>query len=326
METGREGREEGDREATPTLSTNSVRSMNEQLESDPSIPSTVAGEGPHPTGHRVGASSSLRTQAWTATAGNWAHWPRGEFVVAKEEIGVSRNPNLVALTDLSSAFARGRSCRHYRIKTPDHHRQDRPPSERPEGFILEMGSVAEAFAWLESRTDEEFAGDEYSDFLDYEGAEGTRYRIYRETQKGVRTFSALHLDQVTPLSSIPKTWNVRRAMRAILSGQVQRWHIDGVFTDDYALDNARNFCRGQLEDYLGKARRIWERPSGWRVYPENEASTELSLNCHQFDNNTVTIDLDAEAFEVGRLTCLRWAEEHPADFFHEDPGEFTQPA
>lgn len=300
-------------------------SMNSRLADDPSVPN-AAMDAPNPAGYRVGRNSNLRTQAWTATAGNWADWPREAFVVAKSEIGVSRTPHLVTLTDLSDAFVRGRSCRHYRIKTPDINGRDRGPEARPEGFVLEMGSVAEAFEWLETRPDEDFSGDAYSDFLDYEGAEGTRFRIYRETQKAIRTFSALHLDQVTPLSSIPKRWNVRRAMRAILSGQVERWHIDGVYTDDFALDNARNFCRGQLEDYLGKARRIWERPSGWRVYPENEARTELSLNCHQFDNNTVTVDLDAEAFEVGRLTCLRWAEEHPADFFHEDPEAFPQPA
>lgn len=301
------------------------RAMSDPLNEDPSIPSTAETEDLHPTRQRVGASSAIRTQAWTATRTNWSHWPQGEFVVAKSEIGVSRDPNLLTLTGLSNAFVRGRSCPHYRVKTPDAHEQGRPPHSRPEGFILEMGSVREAFAWLESKSDAEFEGDRFSDFLDYK-AGGTRFRIYREEQKAIRVFSALHLDQVTELSSIPKTWNVRRAMRAILAGQVRRWHIDGVFTDDYALDNARNFCRGRLERYLGKARRIWENPSGWRVYPENEERTELSLNCHSFNLNTVTIDLDAEAFEVGELTCLRWAEEHPADFFHEEPTAFMQPA
>jgi hypothetical protein len=302
-----------------------VKDSREKHENDPSIPSELK-EGLHPTYQRVGADSNLRVQTWTAKAEDFTNWPNDEFVTAESEIGVSNNPNLTELTDLSNAFIRGRTCRKFRIKTPEEHGRGRNPQKRPEGFLLEMGGVADAFEWLEAQSDEAFAGDQYSDFLDYEGEEGTRFRIYRETQKAIRTFSGLHLDQVTELSSIPKSWNIRRAMRAILSGQVAHWEIKGVYTDDYALDNARNFCRGPLRKYLGKARRIWENPSGWRVYPKNEARTRLNLNCHHFDTNEVEVDLGAEAFEIGRLTCLRWAEEHPSDFFHEDATAFTNPA
>lgn len=305
--------------------TNRTESEIEGLDSDPSIPSSVTEEDIHPTNLRVGANSNLRTQVWEATAENWTNWPSGEFACAASEVAVTRHPNVATLTGLSNAFMRGRECRHFRIKTPEEHGRDRRPKDRPEGLILHNGSVSAAWEWLTSKGEDAFEGDRFSDYLDVE-IEGTRFRIYRETQKGVRTFSALHLDQVTELSSIPKKWNVRRALRAVLTGQISEWHIDGVYTDDYARDSALNFQRGELESYLGKARRIWQDPDGWRVSAKNEERTELRLNCHQFDTNSIKVDLEAEALKIGKLTCLRWAEEHPADFFDEDPMALTDPA
>jgi len=286
---------------------------------DPSIPSGFdeEAEGLAPPHARVGANSNIRVQLWEATSENWSDWASlSDFVVAKSGIGASFNHNLGVLQDLSNAFMRGRTCRKFRIKTPDEHGHHRNPDRRPEHFVTDKGSVTAAFNYLQERLDDgRFEEDRYSTFWEEEIG-GVRFKVYTEETKGVRTFSALHLDQITPLSSIPKSWNVRRAMRAILAGQVEEWFVDGVYTDDYALDNARNFCRGELEEYLGKARRIWENPSGWRVWVDSKDQGDrrkLSFNCHDFDTNTVTVDLGAEAVDIDWLTCLRLHEEHPAD-------------
>lgn len=291
---------------------------------DPSIPNGFdeEAEGLHPTHVRVGANSNIRTQLWEATSENWSDWANmpDDFVCAKSEIGASVNPNLAVLQDLSNAFMRGKSCRKFRIKTPDEHGHQRNPDRRPEQFILDKGSVTEAFDYLQERLDNgQFTEGRYSTFWE-ETIGGTRFKVYTETAKGVRTFSALHLDQITALSSIPKSWNVRRAMRAILAGQVEEWFVDGIYTDDYAFDNAYNFQRGELEHYLGKARRIWENPSGWKVWvsPRADNRRKLSFNCHSFDTNSITIDLDAEAVDTDWLTCLRVHEEHPADRYGEE--------
>ena len=295
--------------------------------SDPSIPQSKAGH-PNPAQYRVGKGSNLRTQVWEATAKNFPRWPREEFVVAKSGVGVSNCPHALILTDLSNAFERAEECVEFRIKTPQEHGRSRKPAKRPEGLALESGSITALMERLKELPGEAFAGAEHSDVYKVEKG-GAQFHIYRSTQKGIRTFSALHLGQVKRLTSIPKAWNVRLAMRAILNGQVAKWQVDQVLTDDYARDAARNFRQGELSNFLGKARKVWERPSGWSVRPKNEDRTQISLDCHHFDLNTIEIDLSAEAFEVGKLTCLGWAKEHPADFFHDtgvEPEEMVKPA
>lgn len=291
---------------------------------DPSIPTGFDEEveGLHPTHARVGANSNIRTQLWTATEKDWNDWADiDEFVVASSEIGASFNHNVGVLQDLSNSFLRGESCRKFRIKTPNEHGLGRNPDRRPEQFVLDKGSVTAAFEYLQERFDEGRFTEAPNSIPWEEEIGGVRFVVYTETAKGVRTFSALHLDQITALSSIPKKWTVRRAMRAILAGQAEEWFVDGIYTDDYALDNARNFCRGELENYLGKARRIWESPSGWRVWTGSKDEGDrrkLSFNCHGFDTNTITIDLDAEAVDIDWLTCLRLHGEHPVDRFGEE--------
>jgi hypothetical protein len=291
---------------------------------DPSIPTGFdeEEEGLHPTHARVGTDENLRTQVWKATKERWTDWPRGEFVCCSSGIGAALNSNVGILHDLSKVFMRGKKCRMFRIKTPDQHGRSPAPDSRPEGFVLDKGSVTAAHEYLLERLEDgQFNEGRYSNVYEEE-ISGTRFVVYTETTKGVRTFSAAHLGQITPLSSVPKSWNVRRAMRAILAGQVEEWFIDGVYTDDYALDNARNFCRGQLEGYLGKARRIWEDPSGWKVWVDREddgSRTKLSFNCHSFNLNTIDIDLGAEAVDTEWLTCLRRNQAHPADLQGEKP-------
>jgi len=284
---------------------------------DPSIPTGFdEDEGICPTRARVGTGENLRTQVWTATKERWTDWPRGEFVCCSSSVGAALNSNVGILHDLSNAFMRGAECRKFRIKTPDQHGRSPAPDRRPEGFVLDKGSVTAAYNYLFERFENgDFEEGRYSNSFEEE-ISGTRFVVYTEATKGVRTFSAAHLDQITPLSTIPKSWNVRRAMRAVLAGQVEEWFIDGVYTDDYALDNARNFCRGELESYLGKARRIWESPSGWRVWVDRSddgSRTTLSFNCFGFDTNTVDIDLEAEAIDAEWLTCLRRNGTHPVD-------------
>ena len=298
-------------------------SLRTDYSDDPSIPSGFdeEAEGLHPTHARVGANSGIRTQLWSATAEDWGDWANiDEFVCVQSEIGASFNHNVGVLHDLSNAFMRGKSCRKFRIKTPDEHGPTRDPQAQPEGFVLDKGSVTEAFNYLLERLESgRFSEDRYSTYWEEEIG-GVRFKVYTEESKGVRTFSALHLDQITPLSKIPKSWNVRRAMRAILAGQVEQWFIDGIYTDDYSLDNARNFCRGELEDYLTKARRIWESPSGWNVWVDHKddgSRSKLSFNCHTFDTNTIDIDLGGEAIDIDWLTCLRVHGEHPADRYGE---------
>jgi hypothetical protein len=242
-----------------------------------------------------------------------------DFMCARSGIGVVNNPSLAVLTDLSNSFLRGETCRKFRIKTPDAPVKDRENS--PEKLLLAAGGVTALFIYLVNRLENGyFEDDGYSQKYE-ETYEGTRFVVYAEEAKGIRTFSAAHLDQIKPLSSLPKKWTVRLALRAALSGQVSKWHVDGIYTDDYAFDNAYEYQRGELSQYLAKARRIWENPSGWNVrtsYKDGGDKTMISLDCHNFDTNTLHIDLDAEAHDIDYFTCLRHHGQHPADYYEEE--------
>lgn len=267
------------------------------------IPTTD--DGRLDTARLPGRQSGLRTQFPEINAEHFTEWANvsGGLVCAASEVALSTAPRSHAgpaqinLKGLSNAFLRGQACPSFRMKSHGH------PADA-EQFIARMGSLGHLFRSLMSM--------DWEDHPRYSGyaknvlfAEGIAWDVYREDGKGIRTFSAAHLDQVKPLTSIPKKWTVRLAMRAVLTGQVEQWFVDGVYTDDYARDAANNFRRGELENYLSKARKIWESPSGWKVWPENEGRTELSFNCHSFDTNTINVDLDAEAIDTEFLTGLR---------------------
>jgi len=82
---------------------------------------------------------------------------------------------------------------------------------------------------------------------------------------------------------VPKKWTLTDVVRALTCGQADDVRCDGKYTDDYAWDNAENFGKGPTSA-LHLARRIAERPSGWRVYAKDNG--RISVGCHHFDYNS----------------------------------------
>ena len=114
------------------------------------------------------------------------------------------------------------------------------------------------------------------------------HRIERQAIRVWSPFAAVH-----PLKEKPKKWTVSHVVRVLLAGQFSRLECDGVYTDDYAYDNAVNYHKGDFSDHaVAFARRILENPSGWWAYQRDGVdSNRVSICCHHFDSNSFTFEL-----------------------------------
>ena len=119
--------------------------------------------------------------------------------------------------------------------------------------------------------------------------EGTIY-ICKSEQKGVRVYSPFALDRLKPLKETPKKWTVKHAIRALANGQYKGLECGGQYTDDYAMDAACNFRRGEIKDPLYFIQRIIESPSGW--WSSLRDNGGVNLCCHSFDSNKFILALD----------------------------------
>lgn len=104
---------------------------------------------------------------------------------------------------------------------------------------------------------------------------------YLREEHAIRTYSPF--SKPLPLKAKPKKWTVELAVRAIINGQFESLRCKGVYTDDYAFDNAMGYQQGAIKDSEAFAARIMEAPGGWRTY--EGSSGAISLCCHSFDCN-----------------------------------------
>ena len=114
--------------------------------------------------------------------------------------------------------------------------------------------------------------------------------IGRGDRQAIRTWSPFAA--VKPLPAAPVKWTVAHVVRALLAGQFSKLKCNGVYTDDYAFDNAVNFQQGDFsKNAVAFARRIMESPSGWWASTRGELPGVVSICCHSFDSNEFTFDL-----------------------------------
>jgi hypothetical protein len=240
-----------------------------------------------------------------ATMGNFMEWANAFDNIwlthAELKVVPPSFADRVSVTDLENALATGETCDTFKVVDTD---LASVPQREIDGNVLidlvqHFGSVSALYSVLSS-LDWETAGSGYYDSQRHE-LNGTVYEIHRSEAKGVRTFSPLHLHRVKPLSSAPKKWTIRSAYRAVVNGQFQWLKSDGTYTDDYARDAANDFYRGEIENHLPWIANIIERPSGWRVWVDDEDEQIISVNCHSFDLNSFKFCLEPE----GRLAEAR---------------------
>ena len=102
-------------------------------------------------------------------------------------------------------------------------------------------------------------------------------------QKAVRVFPILNCDRIKPLKAKPQRWTIPHVIRALVNGQFESLKCNGRYTDDYAWDDALNFRRGEINNAICFAKRIYEEPSGW--WCGEEKNGLVSICCHTFDLN-----------------------------------------
>lgn len=188
--------------------------------------------------------------------------------------GMANNEEL-SITRLDNAFRAGKECITYRLS----------PALSDSGVSALTDLLAE-FDWDLS------ALLAVLDAVDSErGADVMGYAVRCRVYPGVRVFSPFHLDRLKPLKKWPSKWTVPMALRAIANGQYESFRCKGVYTDDYAMDNALNFRRGNVAA-LAFIRRVTERPSGWHVFEGRD--NRVHINCHSFDMNELLVNLSAE--------------------------------
>lgn len=117
--------------------------------------------------------------------------------------------------------------------------------------------------------------------------------IYLRKEKGTRTFSPLpeQLKTLKPLKEIPKKWTLRHAIRLLGNQQFSSLSTSARYTDDYAMDAAYDFYKGDL-DHLDLLKDLTQSPSGWWVSGAENDGDVLGISCHHFDYKNCTVDLE----------------------------------
>lgn len=114
-------------------------------------------------------------------------------------------------------------------------------------------------------------------------------KIYKGKKRAVDVFNPLTIKETyKPLKEAPKKWTLTHAIRAIVNSQFEDLKCDGVYTDDYAYDNAVNFQIKEIKNTAPFLEKIIQHKSGWRVY---EYDGKIHINCHSFDTNSFKLKI-----------------------------------
>ncbi len=174
------------------------------------------------------------------------------------------------ITDLTNALTSGKVCIEYTLKAE--HGQH--------GNLLTTNFIEDRFG---NDLKALWAFCEAIELVGFDSFVKDGITIYRSEHKGVRIFSPFNLNKIKPLKTIPKKWTLRHVYSALVNGQFTELKCNGVYTDDYAYDNAVNYRRGEIAKPLEFVKDILENPSGWHAWNNG---TDISISCHTFDCNS----------------------------------------
>ena len=112
---------------------------------------------------------------------------------------------------------------------------------------------------------------------------------YEHTEKAVRVFSPFDLERIKPLTETPKKWTIKHVVRAIVNEQAKELRCTGMYSDDYAWDDACNYRKGLIAEPLEFAADLIEDPSGWWVSEDKKQIVRVC--CYSFNNNSFRLAL-----------------------------------
>lgn len=183
-----------------------------------------------------------------------------------------RFQNSVIIIDLTNAMKTGKTCTRWNLSAD--------PWKMEDARLVMMNYLEMAFPWCST-----FAQLIHSLRAGTQPEEVDGLNTYTSEQAATRTFSPFA--PVKPVK-LGDRLNASTIAKAIRAGQITAARTDGRYTDDYAMDAAYDFYRGEI-DLSEFAADIYEQPSGWRFWWKNPEKTEIVAACHTFDYKTLTV-------------------------------------
>ena len=191
-----------------------------------------------------------------------------------EGLNISARPyhNSLVVIDLANAMQNGKTCTRWRfsVSTWKMDADRLCLTEYVEMAAPECDTLADLVAWLR-------AG---KPLLKVDGL-----TVDTGAQASNRTFSPFA--PVKPVK-LGERLNAATIAKAIRAGQIVAGRTEGRYTDDYAMDAAYDFYKGDI-DIQAFAQDIYEHPNGWRFWWHDETRREIVAACHTFDYKTLAL-------------------------------------
>ena len=191
-----------------------------------------------------------------------------------EGLNISARPyrNSLVIIDLTNAMQNGKTCTRWRfsVSTWKMDAARLCMTEYVEMAAPECDTLAELVAWLR-------AGKPLHEVDGLTAETGS--------QASNRTFSPFA--PVKPVK-LGERLNAATVSKAIRAGQIVAGRTECRYTDDYAMDAAYDFYRGDI-DIQAFAQDIYEQPHGWRFWWHDDTRREIVAACHTFDYKTLAV-------------------------------------
>ena len=160
------------------------------------------------------------------------------------------------ITDLTNAMKPGKICREWSLQGADGEHRD-TPSEMLLDIFLDDSCTFEQFV-------QNLRNDKYTDWI----VEGYGLKLYKRTEKSIRTFSPFVAVKKQDLTG--EVRRVAKVAKALIAGQFKKVECAYIYTDDYYYDYANNYGKGRVIDVLDFAKELVERPDYWTVWKDEQ--------------------------------------------------------
>ncbi|WP_039230452.1 hypothetical protein [Clostridium haemolyticum] len=188
--------------------------------------------------------------------------------------------NCLKITDLTNALKRGKECKQITVTYSELTSED---------FYIELQNK-----YLNpSKKDLEDLINEIKNLKIFD-LQDVGFNVELRFLKSIDIFSPFA--DIKPIK-LPKNgkWTKSHVIKAILSGQIYEGKINGIYTNDYAHDNAVHCHKNENVDLMGIAQKLTESSGGWAVRFKEEKNDNIALNvdCCTFNCNTLYFNIDS---------------------------------
>lgn len=205
----------------------------------------------------------------------------GFHYIEKENVVLDCKQETFSLTDLNNAMKVGKNVDTYIFQ-----KKDSTNSLTMLSMYLEWAVSEEMFIDFLYLLKKACTEPRMSNSIPFKFSE--EFVCIKNTVKGTSVFSPFSEVKAVNMGS---KWTAQKVAKGILSKQIFEGETVRKLTDDYKSDSDNNFGKDDTLDLLDFAQSIYESPTGWRVYVDENKSTfeylVLSVNCYHFDSKEV---------------------------------------